>query len=555
MGKKMGQRGFAKTICTFVFLMAIATSVSANPLDFYGFTARASAMGSAFTAIATDPSGLYYNPAAIALGSGNQVSVGFMAAFPDLKLKLHPAPDATLEEKKRLDDLEKTQSDVPLVDGAITGVTIKANEYFYGGASVFWPIGELVRVKPLDSRLPSFVMHSSRTQRIVVLVGGAVKPIPNLSFGAAASLFLHVFGDFSMPVTLDNSNVSLDPNNPPPKDIPNRVDLTVELPLTVWPQFGVAWKPLDWLNLGLSYRSHYELDVGIDLDADIMLNNYEFNLKDLEKIAPDLLPMKIVLIMDLPFLSDKPIEIPVEIDELSGTINISAHAPIGASIYFAELWQPQQASFGAGFNILSNLTFTADVTWYDWSEYPAPDVKIKFDDIHLNLSTLPTTITGRIKSVTIPILGTIGPLPPVDISIPGISATIDIPLKFEEAMKPRTHDTFVPRAGVEYKLPRIRGHGLLEKVDLAIRGGYGFMPSPFEKPDGLSNLIDCNTHMFTTGLGVEFGPNLALDIFAQYFLLEPLKADRLAIDSYYPYDSIEAGGQIFAGGLNAMVRF
>lgn len=537
------------------FTLIFFSLAFANPLDFYGFGARAGSMGSAFTAIATDWTSLYYNPAAMAFSGTNQASAGFMIAYPDLKLKLNPAVGATQEEKARLKELEESQSDVPMVDGFTVGVVVKATDYLYGGASVFWPIGELARVKPLDSRLPSFVMHSSRTQRIVVLVGGALKPIPNLSFGAAASLFLHVYGDFSMPVSLDNSNLSLDPENPAPEKIPNRADLTVELPLSVWPHFGVAWKPVDWLNLGASYRSHYELDVGIDINADIMLNRFEFDLKDLEKIAPDLFPLEIVLVMDLPFLSDEPIEVPVEIDELAGSVIISARAPIGASLYFAELWQPQQASFGAGFRVLSDLTLSADVTWYDWSEYPAPDVKLKFDDIRLNLSTLPTTIRGRMKSITIPILGTIGPLPPVDISIPGISANVDIPINLEEAMKPKTHDTFVPRIGAEYKLPRIKNLWRFKNIDVSVRGGYGFMPTPFEKPDGLSNLVDCNTHMFTGGLGFEFGPNLSFDTFVQYFLLEPLKADRLARDAYYPYESIEAGGQIFAGGANAMVRF
>ncbi len=538
-----------------LFLLFLATFVGANPLDFYGFTARAAAMGSAYTAIATDFSGLYYNPAAIALGGSSQAGAGYMIALPDLKLRLHPAPDATVVEIKRLKELEEQQSDVPMVDGLIGGLVIRAHEKLYGGAAVFMPYGELARVKPLDSHLPSFVMHSSRTQRIVVLVGGAVKPIPNLAVGAAASLWLHVFGNISYPLVLDNSNISIDPDNLPPQDIPNRADISVDIPLAVWPYFGIAWRPAEWLWLGASYRSHYELDVGIDMNIDVRLNNYRVDLKDLSKLAPDLFPLKIVISMDLPFLGDEPIEVPVEIDELSGTLEISAHAPLVASVYFAELWKPQQVSFGVGFQPVNSLVLSTDITWYDWSEYPAPDVKIEIDDIRLNLSTLPTTIRGRMKSITLPILGTIGPLPPVDISIPHLDVRLNLPLNIEEAASPRTEDIFVPRAGVEYKLPRIRDLWFIKRMDIALRGGYAYISSPFKKPNGISNLLDCNTHMFTGGLGIEYGPRLSFDAFAQYFWLEPLKASRELIDSYYPYDRLEAGGQIFAIGCNAMIRF
>ena len=221
---------FFLSIRAVVFCLVFGSSVSANPLDFYGFTARASAMGSAFTAMATDFSGLYYNPAAIAFCNSNQAGVGFMMALPDLKLSLRPAPGATVVETKRLKDLEEQQSDVPMVDGVTGGIVIKAHDRIYGGAAVFMPYGELARVKPLDSRLPSFVMHSSRTQRIVVLAGGAIKPIPNLSLGVSASVWLHVFGDISYPIMLDNSNFSIDPEDPPPEDIPNRADITIEIP-------------------------------------------------------------------------------------------------------------------------------------------------------------------------------------------------------------------------------------------------------------------------------------------------------------------------------------
>lgn len=52
-------------------------------------------------------------------------------------------------------------------------------------------------------------------------------------------------------------------------------------------------------------------------------------------------------------------------------------------------------------------------------------------------------------------------------------------------------DTFSPRLGVEWRL--------LE--DLAFRGGYGFVPSPFPSQDSWTNLLDGDRHVLSTGIG------------------------------------------------------
>jgi long-chain fatty acid transport protein len=83
---------------------------------------------------------------------------------------------------------------------------------------------------------------------------------------------------------------------------------------------------------------------------------------------------------------------------------------------------------------------------------------------------------------------------------------------------PGYHDTVTSRLGVERSLSPA------PSVDLFLRGGFFFEPSPAPAQSQASNLYDNHRAAFTLGYGVEVGPRaarVALDLFGQAQVLVP----------------------------------
>jgi long-chain fatty acid transport protein len=83
---------------------------------------------------------------------------------------------------------------------------------------------------------------------------------------------------------------------------------------------------------------------------------------------------------------------------------------------------------------------------------------------------------------------------------------------------PGYHDTVTSRFGVE------RSFSPAPRVDVFLRGGFFFEPSPAPAQSQASNLYDNHRAVFTLGYGVEAGPRaarVALDLFGQAQVLVP----------------------------------
>jgi long-chain fatty acid transport protein len=109
-----------------------------------------------------------------------------------------------------------------------------------------------------------------------------------------------------------------------------------------------------------------------------------------------------------------------------------------------------------------------------------------------------------------------------------------------------------PRAGVE------RPIGLAPGVELALRGGYSFEPSPAPEQRGRSNYFDNHRSVFSVGYGVAFDdplPSFGFDGFAQLQLLHPRDHEKRVAEGAL-YDGVVAtGGFVFSGGASATVKF
>ena len=523
-------------------------------MDVYGYGPRAAAMGMAYTGLADDYSATYYNPAGLAQIPRNTFAAGYFYADPRLSLRLTPAAFATRGQRAAVGRLARHQERVDGVAGYFAGMTLQITDYLAVGIASYLPQGFAIRLDPTSSRVPSFVTYENHEHRLVALVAAALRPIHQVSIGAGVSILADAKGLLTLPVEFNNRNLSLDPDQPAQEKVSTNAKLRISFPLTLWPFAGVLVTPSKWFSIGATYRSHFEWDVRIKVDAALGLTDYLLDLDTLRKLAPNLFPLRAVISVNIPNLGGT-LQVPVVLDGLSGTLQVTARLPIQATLDVREFWTPQQVTLGGAVHPFDRGTFTLDLVWQNWSAMPAPDLKVKIEDLNVSLSTVPTTLTARIRSVSLPVIGTIGPLPPVNLSIPAISVGFKVPIDIAKAYTPRAHDVVIPRVGFEYKLGPSPAVAFLGRVTGAVRAGYGYEPSHLSRPNGFSNLIDLDRHILTVGAGVTARDMVTLDLVGQFHYLPGISATRDFLDPDTPYTKLRASGFVLAGGATVKVSW
>ena len=536
-------------------LLFITAPARAHVLDRYGFGPRAVGMGGAYCAVADDFSALWYNVGGLTQIEGNSIHAGFMMSRPLLSLDLDPAKGVTKKQARALDELEKNQADVDEVNGYLFAITVKPHRILAFGIGAYLPEGLVVRLDPLDAHIPTFVLHENRSQRVVSLVGGSIRVLPTLSVGGGIRLFLKTKGTINIPLALNQENLEIQAGEQAQEPLDPATRVKLDFPLTTYPFFGVHFQPMENLRLGVSYQHGYTLELNIKAKVDLSVRNYTLALEDLQRISPNLFPIKAVVELNIPELGDTPLRVPVELDGLEGDLVINAQAPIEAFFDITDLWKPHSITAGAAYEPIDALTLSFDAVFYNWSAYPSPDLKLTIEDIHINLQTLPASIRARVKSLGVPILGTIGPLPPVTIDLPGLEAQLRIPMDMAAPTPVKTHDIVVPRFGLEYRFPTVRSFWWTGDLDVALRGGYVYSPTPFETDRGASNLIDSDTHSITSGLGLQFNQLFKLDFYGQYQYFVPITVSKDPIDPNMPFERYTASGHILGGGFSAGVTW
>lgn len=538
-----------------LYILFISSTVFAHPLDMYGFGARANGMGGAFCAVADDYSALYYNIGGLTQIDGNHFTVGYIIANPYLSLDLKPAPGTSKRSAQKLHKLEKDQVDVDPIKGYYFAIAVKPHPIVALGLAAYLPEGLVVRLQPLDAHVPTFFMHEHRSQRVVSLLGVSIRVLPTLSIGCGIRMFLKTKGYFNLPIEMTQKNTVLSEDEKADEAYDPDAELMLDFPLTTYPFFGIHYQPIENLRLGISYQYSYQTDIDIDVNVDLVIRNYAIQLSELKNYSPGLFPLKTVIELNIPQLGDTPLRIPVELEGLEGELTVNALIPLEGLISISDHWKPQTITFGAAYDPIDALTLSLDVVWFDWSEFPSPDMRIKINDININLQTLPASVRGRIKSLSVPILGTIGPLPPVSIDVPGMDVQLTIPVTIEDVTAVTTHDILVPKFGMEYRFPSVESLLWDGDVDIALRGGYMYKPTPFKADNGEANLIDSDTHSVSLGFGTTFNDLLTLDFYGQYQYFTPIKVHKDRIDQDMPFESYYAKGHIVGGGFSASIEW
>ncbi len=422
-------------------LLLLASAAAANPLDAFGFGARAIGMGSAHTAVAEDFSANYYNPAGLAAGRDLRLDVGYVLSDPALDLG---GDDNGVDDSR-----------------GIQGGVVLASELFEHGfglsIGVHLPDERVSRIRALPQRQPRWVLYDNRPQRIVISSSAGVEILEGLYLGAGLTYLANTSG--TLEIRGDVSATDAEQTT-----LLSAVD--VDLAAIRYWTVGARYDLGDHWSLGATWRQDFalRLDLDVDVRGRVLIGDRE-------------------LVPDASFVFN------------SGS---------------ASLYSPQQVFLGAAWADLGWLV-SLDLGWIDWSRFPPPTATV---GVELELGVLDPEI----------------PLP-------------------EAPEAPRFHDTFVPRAGVEYTALE---HPV---VGLDVRAGYFYEPSPAPDQPGLTNYVDADKHAVSLGLGVRltdpsgvFPKPVHFDLAVQ--LVELARRTYTKDDPADPVGDYVADGRVWTLGSN-----
>ncbi len=229
-----------------VVAVALAAPAAANPIDLFGFGARAQGMGGAMTAGADDASANYYNPALLAGSDDIRIDIGYQAAQPFL----------SVDGRGQAVDAARGLAIGLAVPGTIAGARIAV------GAGLFLPDQQITRTRTLPSAQPRWTLYDNRPQRLFLAANLAIALPGHVSVGAGISYMSSTQGD----VALDGIV-----GFPDPTTSQLVLDMDIDLKTIRYPQAGVAWDATPWLTLAATYRGGFKLvlDQTFDITGDI----------------------------------------------------------------------------------------------------------------------------------------------------------------------------------------------------------------------------------------------------------------------------------------------
>jgi long-chain fatty acid transport protein len=229
-----------------VALALVAAPARANEPDAYGLGSRASAMGSAVVADATDFSATYYNPAALVGVRATSASLGYSYAANHLSTNgadNHVAPAHGV-------------SGGIVAPGALFGVP------FAFGVGLYMPDTGLSQVEALHQETPRWALYQDRSSILFIAACLAVRPVRWLEVGGGIAFLAATKGQFQISGTAD----LLMPYN---SQLRHEVD--ADLTAVRYPEVGARVKIDGFGYLGAAYRGQTEiaLSVGATLQGNI----------------------------------------------------------------------------------------------------------------------------------------------------------------------------------------------------------------------------------------------------------------------------------------------
>lgn len=272
--------------------------------------------------------------------------------------------------------------------------------------------------------------------------------------------------------------------------------------------WALGWQPIPWLRAGAgaallpNVPGRVLLDLGEDGGVNATAIDIEYDWSLSAGLAVDL-PWDLELGFSYRQGQQMTIDLPVQVE-------VTQAFAISALVTGPAFFTPPMIAGGLAWHSPDRLLrLGLDLAWYGYSAY-------------------------QIESPTVALADAAG-RPVRELTVDGS----------------RYDDVLCPRAGAEWWLLRW----------LALRGGYGYHPTPVPAQRGVTNLLDGDRHVFALGLGVKLpdlgswapGP-LFVDLHGQVQWMEPVaweKEEILVGNAGYP--TLTGRGAVSALGLTLRV--
>ncbi|MBT8492419.1 MAG: outer membrane protein transport protein [Deltaproteobacteria bacterium] len=324
--------------------IALPGSALANPADQFGLGARIPAMGGAGAAAVDDTSAGYYNPAAIGRFENIRIDFGYQYARPDLEIN---------EQNTEVDTSRGFAAGMG-VPGRIGSVKIALAGTF------FLPDRNYVRTRALNGGQPRFQLYDNKPQRFIMAANLGLSFLDDrVAVGGGLTYMSGTKGDILL-----RGRVGF----PDASDSELTQGLDIDVKTKPYAQAGALVKATNWLNIGLTYRGEFELELEQTLDI-----RGSVGARDQEAVV------------DNGFFT---------VDSLAN-----------------DHYQPMQVTLGAAAQVSPTVLLAFDLSYHRWSSFDNPATVIEIDlDVgqfneDINITEAPAFPDPGFDDIVVPRLG------------------------------------------------------------------------------------------------------------------------------------------------------
>lgn len=245
------RRGRARlgAIVAAIAFAAAAPGASADNLDEFGFGPRPSAMGGAFTALASDWTATFYNPAGLIGSKHVNLGLGFQYAGYALDFTSARGGSAVDERATRVEPLSA------FTFGTSSTIPLDEPDRIAFGIGLFLPTRKIVDVTGrTPSAEPDWILYGDHSDRLHVLPALAVKIVDGLSIGAGVNVF--AVADGSVGIQADLSS-------------PISQRFSLRLKPDAGAIVGLFFQPATSLSFGVVYRTERSFKLKLPVSVSV----------------------------------------------------------------------------------------------------------------------------------------------------------------------------------------------------------------------------------------------------------------------------------------------
>jgi hypothetical protein len=223
--------------------LALAGAVHATPAERFGFGAREAALSSAVAADTSDHAAVYYDPAALTLGTGPSVGFGYQIGHYALKL----------------DDRPYSPDTVHVIEGGFVARGRLLGKPVAFGLAFALPGANLSSLQTLRADRPAWLLDELSNHVAFAGAGAAFRPWPWLSVGATLGYLAAVRGGFTV-----SGSAAQPVGEQTVYDSQLRHAVDAELVSVRYPTFGLLLEPNTTFRLAAVYREAATIEQQIE---------------------------------------------------------------------------------------------------------------------------------------------------------------------------------------------------------------------------------------------------------------------------------------------------